>query len=214
MKKLISYTVIASVLSESLMGCSNKTPMPEIFGQTINDNYYNTEHEGYKVVSETDGNYKKFQNKSLNGGVINISVLKSNNTAVIDKESDLYSDYQSCITAFNEDNKNIQKIITSGQKQNIVDANMAYVQYGKSRIKFTTTPCEELKSESNKDIKYQYKVHVEGLNANETSKVSQGFKDGATVVVMAPFAAVAFIIAIPVVLITWATLKMMGYKGG
>lgn len=213
MKRLISYMVIASIFSASLSGCSNKTPMPEIFGQKIDDNYKNMEPEGYK--STYNSIHKKLEKTNVNGGVTTILLSREDGSAVIDKKSDFYLDFPSCIMAFNEDNKNIQEIINDGEKQNVVNDNMAYVQYGKSRILFKTTPCSDTKGIDEKINKYQYEIHVEGINAKEANKILSSLKDGAVSVLMVPITIIGFVFVImPLTLITLLVANIMGFKGG
>jgi len=213
MKKIISYTLIASILSTSLIGCA-QTPKegPEIFEQKAYTSDKIMKTNGFTLVSRQDDS-KIFEKKTLNGG--NIRVYSSNyrNTSDVTKTSDIYADYQSCITAFNEDNKRIQEIISKSEKVRYPDKNISSFTTGGTNFTVKSQPCAEVDKKA--DVKtYQYEIAMEGVNEKDQWIAIHNFQEGVEFAVALPFMIIGAIIFVPLAYMAIGVFKIIGYKGG
>lgn len=212
-------TLIASLLSTSLVGCASKpSEGPEIFDQKVYSSDKDMEKNGYILINKKDSKEKTFIKRSLNEGKVTV-YTDERNSSTIDKKSDDFTDYQSCITAFNEENKKIQEILSSSEKTRKIDDNNASFSYGGTGFKVKSEPCTEIIRGSEKVKTYSYNIHMEGLSEKEKSKALEYIGAGALYIVALPFmlvGAVVVLVIAPILLIGWAVdCKLFGgYCGG
>ena len=190
------------MLSSSLMGCASNTPPegPEMFEQKVYSSDKDMIKNGYTLISEKDKT-KTFERMSLNGGKVSV-ITNDKDSSTIDKISDNYADYQTCLTSFNEDNKKMQETFEKSNEFKKYDDNNTSFSYGASRFKFRSEPCVETVNAQTQVKSYQYKIHVEGLTHKEKSEVLSNIGQGLMFVVMLPVMVVAAIIIIPIGLIS------------
>jgi hypothetical protein len=204
MKKLISYTLIASMLSASLMGCASSKPPQNIvvFGENTytNDFKKTTVIDGYQQVKSEDY-FKNFEKINSNGEKIEIRKYSGSEYSDIRKTSRKYNNYLSCVTDFNKDNKSMLEIINKADKSKKANDNNTFVYYGGSKFNLFTSACEEKQNKSSTEKEYQYVIYVTGFNDEDTKETISKIGEVTGTIILAPVMLVIGIVFFPIFLI-------------